>query len=102
DAPMSAPDQRPSPEALLERIRHEDEAGRRARLKIFFGASAGVGKTYAMLIEAHEKKARGADVVAGLVETHGRRETAALPHGLEVLPRKQVTYRGVTIPEFDL
>ena len=68
---MSAPDQRPSPEALLERIRSEDAAAERARLKIFFGASAGVGKTYAMLVEAHEKRTRGTDVVVGLVETHG-------------------------------
>jgi two-component system sensor histidine kinase KdpD len=99
---MSAPDPRRSPEALLERIRHEDEASRRARLKIFFGASAGVGKTYAMLVEAHEQKTRGKGVVVGLVETHGRAETAALVDGLELLPRKQVAHRGVTVPEFDL
>src|SRR5690349_17838824 len=93
---------RPDPEALLDRIRNEKEAAERARLKIFFGASAGVGKTYAMLVEAREQKAKGRDVLVGLVETHGRSETAALLEGLDVLPCRQFIHRGITIREFDL
>ena len=93
---------RPSPEELLARIRAEEELSRRAKLKIFFGASAGVGKTFAMLVEAHERKRAGADTVVGLVETHGRRETQALLDGLDVLPRRDVDYRGVRLTEFDL
>jgi len=97
-----SPDTRPSPEELLARIRAEEELQRRAKLKIFFGASAGVGKTYAMLVEAHERRRAGADVMVGLVETHGRRETEALIEGLEVLPRRETEYRGVRLTEFDL
>jgi two-component system sensor histidine kinase KdpD len=93
---------RPSPEDLLARIRAEEEQSRRAKLKIFFGAAAGVGKTYAMLVEAHERKRAGADVVVGLVETHGRRETQVLIEGLEILPRHEIEYRGVRLTEFDL
>ena len=93
---------RPNPEELLARIRAEEERSRRAKLKIFFGACAGVGKTYAMLVEAHERKRSGTDVVVGLVETHGRRETEALLEGLEVLPRRGLEYRGVRLLEFDL
>jgi two-component system sensor histidine kinase KdpD len=93
---------RPDPDALLERIRSEEKLARRAKLKIFFGASAGVGKTYAMLVEAHERRQAGVEVVAGLVETHGRRETAALLEGLETLPRKIIEYRGTQLAEFDL
>ncbi|HEY7761163.1 MAG TPA: two-component system sensor histidine kinase KdpD, partial [Burkholderiales bacterium] len=70
--------------------------------KIFFGASPGVGKTYAMLLEARRLRAEGLDVVVGVVETHGRSETAALLDGLEVLPRKEVDYRGRKLQEFDL
>ncbi len=72
------------------------------RPEVFFGATAGVGKTYAMLVEAHERRRAGVDVVVGLVETHGRRETEALLDGLEALPRREVDYRGVRLPEFDL
>lgn len=72
------------------------------QLKVFLGMAPGVGKTYAMLQEAHQLKARGVDVVVGVVETHGRRETAALLEGLEVLPRKPVVYKGVTLLELDL
>jgi len=100
--PAGTGDSRPDPEALLDRIQLEDETNRRARLKIFFGASAGVGKTYAMLVEAHERRAKGTGVVVGLVETHGRRETAALLEGLELLPRARLTHRDITIEEFDL
>ncbi|HUL50815.1 MAG TPA: sensor histidine kinase KdpD [Gemmatimonadales bacterium] len=94
--------ERPSPEAMLERVRAEEARAGRGHLKIFFGASPGVGKTYAMLEDARAKKREGADVVVGLVETHGRAETAALLEGLEVLPRKTIEYRGVALREFDL
>ncbi|MGH7682222.1 MAG: DUF4118 domain-containing protein, partial [Candidatus Eiseniibacteriota bacterium] len=93
---------RPSPEEFLARARAEEERLTRAKLKIFFGACAGVGKTYSMLSEAHERKRAGADVAVGLAETHGRRETEALLAGLEVLPRRAVEYRGTRVPEFDL
>ncbi len=95
-------DRRPDPEALLERVREEARRAGRGKLKIFFGASPGVGKTYAMLEEARAKRREGVDVVVGVVETHGRAETTALAEGLEVLPRRQVEYRGVTLKEFDL
>ncbi len=95
-------DQRPDPDELLRRIREQEEREHRAKLKIFFGASAGVGKTYAMLVEAHERRRSGVDVVAGVVETHGRSETAALLEGLEPLPLRPVEYRGATLREFDL
>jgi two-component system sensor histidine kinase KdpD len=91
--------QRPSPEALLEAARREDGSG---RLKIFLGAAPGVGKTYEMLQSAHAKLKSGADVVIGVVETHGRLETQALLHGLEVLPRKRLEYKGQVIEEMDL
>src|SRR5437016_5863047 len=91
---------RPSPEALLEAARRED--GRTGKLKIFVGAAPGVGKTYEMLQNAHAKLKAGADIVVGVVETHGRAETEALLHGLEVLPRKWINYRDQTLDEMDL
>jgi two-component system sensor histidine kinase KdpD len=91
-------DGRPDPDALLAAFRREN-AG---RLKVFVGAAPGVGKTYAMLQGARRLKEEGVDVVIGLVETHGRTETAALVEGLEVLPRRMVEYHGRTIAEFDL
>jgi two-component system sensor histidine kinase KdpD len=94
--------ERPNPDELLARVEREQAKARRGRLKIFFGASAGVGKTYAMLEAARERRAEGIDVVVGLVETHGRKETAALLEGLEVLPAKSIEYRGATLREFDL
>ena len=96
------PDTRPDPDALLARVHSEDEQSRRARLKVYFGASAGVGKTYAMLVEAHARRKSGADVVVGLVETHGRAETAALLEGLPQLPRRSAEHRGAVLAEFDL
>src|ERR1700682_3733546 len=90
--------QRASPEALLARAIKEG----RGHLKIFLGAAPGVGKTYAMLTGAHSEKTGGRDVVAGLVETHGRMETEQLTAGLENLPRKPVVYRNQVIKEFDL
>ena len=95
-------DARPDPEQLLARLREQHDRDSRAKLKIFFGATAGVGKTYAMLVEAHERRRAGVDVVVGLVETHGRRETEALLDGLEQLPRRRAEYRGVAVTEFDL
>src|ERR1700760_1612957 len=94
------PDKRPSPDALLETVRREnDQAG---RLKIFVGAAPGVGKTDEMLQSAHAKLKAGADVVVGVVETHGRAETEALLQGLEVLPRKRTEYRDQIIEELDI
>jgi two-component system, OmpR family, sensor histidine kinase KdpD len=91
-------DRRPDPDALLALAGREA----RGRLWVFLGAAPGVGKTYAMLQRARALKSDGVDVVIGLVETHGRSETAALVEGLEVLPRRKVEYRGRTIEEFDL
>ena len=85
-------DQRPSPEALLEAARREER--RSGRLKIFVGAAPGVGKTYEMLQQARARKQDGYDIVVGVVETHGRKETQALLDGLEVVPRKRLEYRG--------
>ena len=73
---------RPDPDALLERVKEEEARARRGKLKVFFGANAGVGKTYAMLSAARQLRAQGLDVVAGIVETHGRAETMALLEGL--------------------
>ena len=96
-------DGRPDPDALIERIRGDEAKAKRGRLRIYFGSSAGVGKTFAMLAAAHLAKAAGVDVVAGVVETHGRAETLALQQGLEVLPRRLVAAAGqATLPEFDL
>src|SRR5687767_15446383 len=90
--------QRGSPDALLALARQQG----RGRLKIFLGAAPGVGKTYAMLMAARAEKTGGRDVVVGLVETHGRRETEELIAGLEVLPRKSVVYQNRLLPEFDI
>jgi two-component system sensor histidine kinase KdpD len=98
--PRRDPEQRPSPEALLEAARREHEGA--GRLKIFVGAAPGVGKTYEMLQSAHAKLKAGADVVVGFVETHGRAETEALMRGLEVIPRKRIEYRDQVLEEMDL
>jgi two-component system sensor histidine kinase KdpD len=95
-------DERPDPDALLEQLRAEEEKAARGRLRIYFGSSAGVGKTYAMLLAARKLLAEGRHVLVGVVETHGRGETAALTEGLELLPARQVEYRGRALPEFDL
>ncbi len=95
---MMAEAARPSPEALLATTRREG----RGKLKIFLGASPGVGKTFAMLEAARSRAREGVDVVVGLVETHGRVETEALLAGLEVLPRKALDYRGQRLEELDL
>ncbi|MEH2537439.1 MULTISPECIES: sensor histidine kinase KdpD [unclassified Bradyrhizobium] len=93
-------EQRPSPEALLEAARREES--RAGKLKIFVGAAPGVGKTYEMLQSAHARKKAGADVVVGIVETHGRAETEVLLNGLEVLPRRRLAYKEQTLEEMDL
>lgn len=89
---------RPSPEALLKEAENEG----RGRLKVFLGAAPGVGKTFEMLMTAQAKKRDGIDVVVGVVETHGRKETQALTEGLEVVPRHSVEYRGHFLEEMDL
>ncbi len=91
---------RPSPEALLEVARREE--GRAGRLKIFVGAAPGAGKTYEMLKTARGKVKDGVDVVVGVVETHGRKETKALLRNLEIVPPKQVAYKGRLLEELDL
>jgi two-component system sensor histidine kinase KdpD len=95
-------ERRPDPELLLDKMRRETERSREGQLKIFFGAAPGVGKTYAMLEAAQRKRAEGADIVVGLVETHKRKETEALLGGLEMIPRRLVEYRGTTLSEFDI
>jgi two-component system sensor histidine kinase KdpD len=93
---------RPDPDRLLAHVQREEAKAKRGRLTIFFGATAGVGKTYTMLEAAHERKAKGTDVVIGYVEPHGRAETEALLEGLERLPYLQLSYRGTTLRDFDL
>ncbi|MBY0112915.1 MAG: sensor histidine kinase KdpD [Phycisphaerales bacterium] len=104
------PDARPDPAELLARIQRDDarvggESGgsgsARGKLKIFFGMAPGVGKTYAMLAAAQRMAAQGVDVVAGVVETHGRVETEQMLLGLDILPRRKVEYSGTTLHEFD-
>ncbi|MFO0584108.1 MAG: sensor histidine kinase KdpD [Anaeromyxobacter sp.] len=96
------PPDRPDPDALLARVNAEEGHGARARFKIFFGFAPGVGKTYRMLQVARDLVAEGVDVVVGAVETHGRYDTAGLLLGLEVLPRRELPYRGRVLEEFDL
>jgi two-component system sensor histidine kinase KdpD len=95
-------DQRPDPDELLEKVHRQEARVGRGRLKVFFGACAGVGKTYAMLAAAQGLHAQGADLVVGVAETHGRSETAHLLEGLEVLPPHRIAYRGRQLTEFDL
>jgi two-component system sensor histidine kinase KdpD len=94
--------ERPTPEAMLARAAAEGAESTRGRLTIYFGMAPGVGKTYALLQDAQARKRAGVDVVVGWVETHGRRETAELVRGLEVLPPREVDYRGLKLSEFDL
>lgn len=110
----SGDDTRPTPEELLDRYHLRDSdveatssattgdvKRTRGRLRVYLGAAAGVGKTYAMLNEGRRRKARGTDVVVGYVETHGRAQTWAQLGDLEVIPRKKIDYRGVTLEEMD-
>src|SRR6185312_12197115 len=89
---------RPTPEQFLSLIRRQE----RGRLKVYLGSSAGVGKTYAMLREGHRLKLQGLDVAIGIVETHGRAETAEQVGDLEVIPPRTIEYRGVLLREMDL
>jgi two-component system sensor histidine kinase KdpD len=93
---------RPDPDALLAQVRAQERKAARGKLRIYFGASAGVGKTYAMLAAARKLQASCQAVLVGVVETHGRSETAAMLEGLDVLPLRTVDYRGKRIAEFDL
>jgi two-component system, OmpR family, sensor histidine kinase KdpD len=95
-------DQRPNPDLLLARVNQQELQARRGKLRIYFGSSAGVGKTYAMLVAARKLVSEGRGVLVGVVETHGRAETAALLEGLQVLPPKSIVYREKTLAEFDL
>ncbi len=95
-------DIRPTPEAMLKLAQAEEAQSGQGRLKVFLGYAAGVGKTYAMLEAARERKRDGRDLVVGYVESHGRSETDALLAGLELIPRRELAYAGVTLPEMDL
>src|SRR5262245_53305959 len=99
--PSAAPNRdgfRPSPECLLQRLQ-EDE---RAKLRVYIGAAAGVGKTYQMLEDAHLLKKQGADIVVAFVEAHGRADTEAMIGDLECVPMREIEYRGVTLKEMDV
>ncbi|MGC8624370.1 MAG: ATP-binding protein [Phycisphaerae bacterium] len=98
---MEQPD-RPNPDALLRQVNRQEESLRRGKLKIFFGAAAGVGKTYTMLEEAQRRAIDGVRVLVGYAEPHIRPETESLLLGLDILPYKMVEYRGATLKEFDL
>jgi len=91
-----------NPDALLAAIQKDDERRRRGELRVFLGMCPGVGKTFAMLEAARREFQAGVDVVVGLVETHGRKDTAALLDGLPVMSRAEILYRGVRLKEFDL
>jgi len=98
----SADNSRPDPDQLLARMKQDEVAAKRGKLRIYFGASAGVGKTFAMLSAGQKASADGINVVIGLVETHGRAETIERIGSLETLPRKSLSYRDNTLQEFDL
>ena len=99
---MNSAGERPDPDQLLATVQAEETRARRGRLRIFFGASAGVGKTYAMLEAARVERAAGRDIIVGYVEPHGRHETERLMEGLEQLPVLPVRYRSTVRHEFDL
>ncbi|WP_238900495.1 sensor histidine kinase KdpD [Clostridium sp. YIM B02500] len=94
--------ERPDPQYLLNQIKKEENVSSRGKLKIFFGYAAGVGKSYAMLMEAHDMKKLGYDVVIGYIEPHARPETMALLNGLESIENRIIEYKGITLKEFDL
>lgn len=94
----STADPRPTADALLARLKERD----RARLRIYIGAAPGVGKTYEMLQEAHALRGRGVDVVLGLIETYGRRDTDAQVKDLEIVPRRKIEHRGVVLEDMDV
>lgn len=94
--------ERPDPDQLLARVERDNAKAKRGRLKIFFGAAAGVGKTFAMLLAARERRAENLDVLIGVVETHERKDTQALLEGLEILPLRKIEYKGSILQEFDI
>jgi two-component system sensor histidine kinase KdpD len=94
--------QRPDPDELLANVQSQERKDARGRLRIYFGASAGVGKTFAMLVAARKHQAEGSAPLIGVIETHGRAETAGLLEGLELLPPRTLSYRGKSFSEFDL
>ncbi len=94
-------DDLPTPEEMLERVRRQAGAGARGRLRVYLGMAPGVGKTFAMLQEGHRRKERGTDLVIGFVETYGRPHTIEAIGDLEIVPRKQVPYKGVVLEEMD-
>ena len=96
------PDQRPDPDALLASLHREEQRAQRGKLKVFFGMCPGVGKTFAMLRAAQQELREKVDLVVGVVETHGRKETEALLAGLPVIPRLEIAYKGIRISEMDL
>ena len=102
DTPRHRDDGRPDPDKLLELVRNAHSDNPRGQLKIFFGSSAGVGKTFTMLTEARRRLQEGRDVLIGVIEHHGRQETAALIEGLPLLPLLEIDHRGVKVKEFDL
>ncbi|MFN0054986.1 MAG: sensor histidine kinase KdpD, partial [Planctomycetales bacterium] len=93
---------RPNPDALLAQIRADESQTKRGTLRIFFGYAAGVGKTYSMLESAHQAVQQGREVVVGYIEPHARPETQALMTGLDVIPAREVAYRGMVLREFDV
>ena len=95
-------EQRPDPDLLLAKVKRQEAEAQRGKLRIYFGSSAGVGKTYAMLVAARKLRSEGREAVIGIVETHGRSETAALLDAMEILPPKAMPYRGKELIEFDL
>ncbi|WP_454762499.1 DUF4118 domain-containing protein [Cupriavidus campinensis] len=99
---MTPTDTRPDPDTLLQRVQEEGARAARGKLRVYFGASAGVGKTFAMLTAARALRMQGVDVAVGIVETHGRAETEALLEGLDRLPMREVPYRERILQEFDL
>ncbi|MBX7111111.1 MAG: sensor histidine kinase KdpD [Dehalococcoidia bacterium] len=99
---MTGSHERPDADALLRKLEREETAATRGRLRIYLGAAPGVGKTYAMLHEGKRRAQRGTDVVVGFAETYGRPLTVDALTGLEVIPRRKVDYRGVTLEEMDV
>lgn len=99
---MNSDDNRPDPDALLAQMRLEDVKSKSGRLHIFLGMCPGVGKTYAMLQTARQRMSEGVHVLAGVIETHGRSETAALLQGMSMLPRRKLEHRGFALEEFDI
>ncbi|MGZ3733037.1 MAG: sensor histidine kinase, partial [Parachlamydiaceae bacterium] len=99
---MNPDDVRPDPDKLLQAIQQSEEVSGKGTLKIFLGMAAGVGKTYAMLEAAQKLQRNGVHVLIGCIDTHGRKETAALLKGLTIIPMKQITYKGSSFTEMDL